>query len=42
MVFALIWSENGYRLCPLDLELGMVFKATMGVYEYISIKSINQ
>ena len=30
-------SENGHRLCSYGLELGMVFKGTVEVYEHIIV-----
>ena len=35
------WSESGYKFAHFGLELGMVFKGTMAVYERTCIYYIN-
>ena len=41
MVLGPFWSESGYKFAHFGLELGMVFKGTMAVYERTCIYYIN-
>ena len=41
MVLGPFWSESGYKFAHFGLELGVVFKGTMAVYERTCIYYIN-